>query len=212
MKSISAITISLLATVNLFAGDAPSLLFRDQPYRIQPSDVVEVQYRYTPEMNQSITVRPDGCIGLTLLGEVKIAGLTVEEAKAAILELAKTRLRDPQITLLLKDFVKPYFVVNGEVGRPGQIELRGRVTALQAIAMAGGFRNTAKQSQVILFRRISQDMAETKVLDLKKEMKGIDLAEDIEIRPGDMLLVRQNVTSKIEQFVHWANIGTTIPY
>ena len=206
------ISIIVFAALPLCAADSPKLAYRDQPYRIQPSDVIEVQYRYTPEMNQALTVRPDGYVGLSLLGDVKISGLTVDEAKAAILELAKTRLRDPQVTLLLRDFVKPYFVVNGEVGKPGQIELRGHVTAIQAIALAGGFRNTAKQSQVVLFRRISQEMGETKVLNLKKEMKGENLIEDVEILPGDMLLVRQNLTSKIEQFVHWANIGATIPY
>lgn len=202
----------ILAALPLCAADALKLAYRDRPYRLQPSDVIEVQYRYTPEMNQALTVRPDGYVGLSMLGEVKISGLTVDEAKAAILELAKTRLRDPQVTVLLKDFVRPFFVVNGEVGKPGQIELRGHVTAIQAIALAGGFRNTAQMSQVVLFRRISEEMGETKVLNLKKEMKGQGLIEDIEILPGDILLVRQNLSSKIEQFVHWANIGATIPY
>jgi polysaccharide export outer membrane protein len=193
------------------SNNAP-LALRDAPYRLQPSDVLEVQYRYTPEMNQTLTLRPDGYVGLTLLGEVKLAGLTVDEARAAVLELARTRLRDPDVTLLLKDFVKPYFIVNGEVGRPGQFELRGRVTSMQAIALAGGFRNTAKMTQVVLFRRISAEIAETKILNLKEMMKGKNLIEDVEIQPGDMLLIRQNNISKIEQFVHWANIGATIPY
>src|SRR6476646_10558206 len=114
---------------------------RDSRYRLQPSDVVEVHYRYTPEFDQTVTVQPDGFVNLQIVGDLKLQGLPLDELKTAILEKAGLRLNHPEVTIVLKDFEKPYFVVGGEVGAPGRFEMRGTITALQAIAMAGGFKN-----------------------------------------------------------------------
>jgi polysaccharide biosynthesis/export protein len=192
----------------------PSTTFaeHDPRYRIQPSDVLEIHYRYTPEYDQTITVQPDGFVVLQIVGDLKLQGLTLEEVKAALLEKASQRLKDPEITVVLRDFVKPYFVVGGEVGTPGRYEMRGTVTALQAIAMAGGFKNTSKHSQVVLFRKVSPDLAKTQILDLKAAMTGSTSEPNIDLRPGDMLIVPQNKISKIERIVKIANIGAYIPF
>src|SRR5256714_14693134 len=105
-------------------------------YRLQPGDVLEIQYRYSPEFNQTVTVQPDGYITLEVGGDLKIAGMTVDQTRQAILKQASTRLQDPIATVILKEFQKPYFVVAGEVAQPGKIEMRERVTAIQAIMLA----------------------------------------------------------------------------
>ena len=181
---------------------------RDPRYRLQPNDVIEIQYRYTPEYNQTAAVQPDGFVSLQLIGDIKLEDLTLEQARAAILERASARLRDPEIVLLLKDYEKPHFTVGGEVEHPGRFELHGRTTAVEAIALAGGFKNlSAKHSQVILFRRIDPENGETRILNLKQIMNTPQLDEDIALRPGDMLLVPQNRLSKIERFIKWGNVG-----
>jgi polysaccharide export outer membrane protein len=184
----------------------------DPRYRVQPSDVLEIHYRYTPEFDQTVTVQPDGFVALQIVGDLKLQGLTVDQVKAAILEKASQRLKDPEITLVLKDFEKPYFVVGGEVGTPGRFEMRGTVTAVQAIAMAGGFKNSAKHSQVVLFRKISPDLAKTQILNLKAAMTGSTSEPNIDLRSGDMLIVPQNRISKIERVVKIVNIGAYIPF
>lgn len=181
---------------------------RDPRYRLQPTDVIEIHYRYTPEFDQTVMVEPDGFVTLQIVGDLKLQGLTVDQLKAAILEKASLRLRDPEITLVLKDFEKPYFVVGGEVANPGKFEMRGQVTALQAIAIAGGFKTaSAKHSQVLLFRRVGHDLAETQILDLKAAMSTSAKEPLADLRPGDMLIVPQNRVSKIERFVKWGNVG-----
>jgi polysaccharide export outer membrane protein len=181
---------------------------REPRYRLQPSDVLEIHYRYTPEFDQAVTIQPDGFVNLQIVGDLKLQGSTLEQVKAAILERASARLQDPEITLVLKDFEKPYFVVGGEVGAPGRFEMRGQLTALQAIAMAGGFKNaSAKHSQVILFRRVGPDLLKTQILDLKAAMKPAATEPLADLRPGDMLIVPQNRVSKIERFIKWANVG-----
>ena len=76
--------------------------------------------------------------------------------------------RDPVEIIVLKEFQKPYFVIAGEVSLPGKIEMRERVTALQAIMLAGGMKEGARSSQVVVFRRINTDTAEVKLLNFKK--------------------------------------------
>ncbi len=200
----------LLLLGGLFAADTTSGQFaaRDPRYRLQANDVIEIQYRYTPEYNQTASVQPDGFVTLQLIGDVKLDGLTLDQARATIRGLAAARLRDPEIFILLKDYDKPHIVVGGEVANPGRFELRGHVTAVEAIAMAGGFKSSsAKHSQVILFRRIDTENGETRTLNLKKIMYKPMLEEDVALRPGDMLLVPQNRVSKIERVIKWANVG-----
>jgi polysaccharide export outer membrane protein len=178
----------------------------EERYRLQPGDVLEVQFRYSPEFNQTVTVQPDGYITLEIAGDLKIAGFTINQTRDAILRQARTRLQDPVATVLLKEFQRPYFVVSGEVGQPGKIEMRERVTAIQAIMLAGGMKETAKSSQIVVFRKINSDMAEVKLLNLKSIKKTSDLENDLTLQAGDMVYVPRDKLSKVERFMKIASV------
>lgn len=179
-------------------------------YRLQPGDVLEVQYRYTPEFNQTVTVQPDGYVSLEIGGDLKVAGFTLEETRHAILRQANKRLQDPVATIVLKEFQKPYFVVSGEVAQPGKIEMREKVTALQAIMLAGGMKESAKSSQVVVFRKINSDMAEVKVLNLKDIRRTSDLENDLTLQAGDMVYVPRDKLSKVERFMRLVSVAALI--
>jgi polysaccharide export outer membrane protein len=176
-------------------------------YRLQPGDVIEVQYRYSPEFNQTVTLQPDGYVSLEIGGDLKVAGLTIEQAREAILKKARARLQDPIATIVLKEFQKPYFVIAGEVALPGKIEMRERVTALQAIMLAGGMKEGARSSQVVVFRRINSDTAEVKLLNLKSIRRTADLENDMTLQPGDMVFVPRDKISKLERFMKLASVA-----
>jgi polysaccharide export outer membrane protein len=178
----------------------------EERYRLQPGDVLEVQFRYSPEFNQTVTVQPDGYISLEVGGDLKVAGMTVEETRRIILRKAAERLQDPVATVVLKEFQRPYFVVAGEVAQPGKIEMRERVTAIQAIMLAGGMKEGAKSSQVVVFRKINSDMAEVKLLNLKSIKRTGDLENDLTLQPGDMVFVPRDRISKIERFMKLASV------
>jgi len=210
-KTILLIAISLL-TVPLVAhaqDQRPPRLttVTEERYRLQPGDVLEIQYRYSPEFNQTVTVQPDGYITLEVGGDLKVAGMTVDQTRQAILKKASTRLQDPIATIILKEFQKPYFVVAGEVAQPGKIEMRERVTAIQAIMLAGGMKETAKSSQVVVFRKINSDIAEVKLLNLKTIRRTSDLENDLTLQPGDMVFVPRDKISKIERFMRLASVA-----
>jgi polysaccharide export outer membrane protein len=179
----------------------------EERYRLQPGDVFEVQFRYSPEFNQTVTVQPDGYVSLELGGDLKVAGLTIEQARAVILRKASARLQDPVANIVLKEFQKPYFVIAGEVNLPGRIEMRERVTALQAIMLAGGMKETARSSQVVVFRAINSDIAEVKLLNLKNIHRTADLENDLTLHPGDMVYVPRDKISKIERFMKLISVA-----
>src|SRR2546429_9708247 len=79
----------------------------EERYRLQPGDVLEVQFRYSPEFNQTVTVQPDGYITLEIGGDLKVAGFTIEQIRTSILRQARTRLQDPVATIVLKEFQRP---------------------------------------------------------------------------------------------------------
>jgi len=182
----------------------------EERYRLQPGDVLEVQFRYSPEFNQTVTVQPDGYISLEIGGDLKVAGLTVEQTREAILKRASARLQDPVATIVLKEFQKPYFVVSGEVNTPGKIEMRERVTALQAIMLAGGMKEGANSGQVVVFHGINSDTAEVKLLNLKSIRRTSDLENDLTLQPGDMVFVPRDKISKIERFMRLASVAAFI--
>src|SRR6266849_4289674 len=206
-----AITIFILALPLVAQGQdqkPPRLTtVTEERYRLQPGDVLEVQFRYSPEFNQTVTVQPDGYISLEIGGDLKVAGMTVEQTRQAILRQARTRLQDPVATILLKEFQRPYFVVAGEVAAPGRIEMRERVTAIQAIMLAGGMKETARSSQVVVFRKINSDTAEVKLLNLKNIRRTSDLENDLTLQAGDMVFVPRDKISKIERFMKLANVA-----
>jgi polysaccharide biosynthesis/export protein len=183
-------------TENLLLGEN-----RHPLYRLRPSDVVELTFTVAPEFNQTLTVQPDGYVMLKDAGAVQAEGLTVPEFTEAVQKAYRGYLHDPQAAVALKDFDRPYFIVGGQVGRPGKYELRSDITVAEAVQIAGGFTEQSKHSQVVLFRRVNDDLVETRLLNLKKMLKETSLKEDAHLRPGDMVFVPQNQISKIARFL-----------
>jgi polysaccharide export outer membrane protein len=170
-------------------------------YRLAKLDTMAVSFTFSPDFNQTLTVQPDGFVFLRGAGAVLAEGLTLPQLQQAVARAYTGILHEPEITVTLKDFEKPYFLASGEVGRPGKYELRGDLTVNEAVAMAGGLTQQARHSQVLLFRRVSSDVAEAHVVNLKTMLKRRDLREAWHLRSGDFVYVPQNRMSKIRKYV-----------
>ena len=184
----------------------PSLQQRNPYYSLRINDLFEVSFPFSPEFNETVRVPPDGWVPLVGARPVHIAGETVPQAIAIIRKAYTGILHDPEILVLLKEFEKPYFIVSGQVGKPGKYDLLGDTTVTQAVAIAGGFNKDAKHSQVVLFRRVADNWTEADRIDVKNMLNRKDLAEDPRLRPGDMLYVPKNSMSKIKDYL--PNYGT----
>jgi polysaccharide export outer membrane protein len=195
------------ASIHMPAGPI-GLQRRNPRYQLCRDDVMDLNFPFTPEFNQlAVTVQPDGYITLLGIGDLHVEGLTVPEVTQSLRTAYAKILHDPVITVVLKDFDKPYFIASGQVGHPGKFDLRGDTTVTQAVAIAGGFTDQAKHSQVLLFRRVSNDWVEVKKLDLKQMLQAANLSEDLHLRPGDMLFVPKNAVSKIRPWVPYPSLG-----
>jgi polysaccharide export outer membrane protein len=170
-------------------------------YRLNRSDVVALSFTLSPEFDQVITIQPDGYVFLKDAPPVLAQGLTLEEFQLAVCRAYKGYLHDPQVAVALKEFEHPYFVVGGEVGRPGKYELRGDTNVIEAVQIAGGFTHEAKHSQVLLFRHVNDDLVEARVFNLKKMLREKTLSEAPQLRPGDLIFVPQNSISKIDRYL-----------
>jgi polysaccharide export outer membrane protein len=179
-------------------------------YRLMPSDVVELTFQYVPEFNQVLTVQPDGYVNLRAVGDLSVQGRTLPQIRKMLFDVYEPILREPVITIVLKEFEKPFFIADGQVKQPGKFDLRGRITLTQALAVAGGLTDAAQASQVILFRRFSAELLEVKEIDVKKMRESRDLSEDPMLRPGDTVFVPKNLMSKIKPFIPVPSIGLYI--
>jgi polysaccharide export outer membrane protein len=179
-------------------------------YRLQRSDVVEIKFNFASEFDQTVSVQPDGFIPLKGVDQLYAQGMTVPELRDAVRQVYATTLHDPEVTIDLKEFEKPYFIATGAVARPGKYELRGDATVTEGVAIAGGFTEQAKHSQVVLFRRISQERTEARILDVKQMLNSRNLAEDFHLRAGDLVYVPQNWISKIRRYLPTSSLSTYV--
>jgi len=177
-------------------------------YRLRKSDIVEIKFTFSPEFDQTATVLPDGFVALKTVGDVFAEGLTVAELKDLVSQAYAPTLRDPEVSIILKDFERPFFVAGGQVGHPGKYELRSPITVAQAVAVAGGFTEQSRHSQVVVFRTVTTGVVEAHVLNVKAMLASRNLEEDFELKPGDMLFVPQNRISKIRKFLPVSSLST----
>ena len=188
-------------------GQSPQLQHRNRRYQLHSADVLELNFPFTPEFNQTVTVQPDGYITLRGVDNIRVEGQTLPELNDSLRAVYGKILHDPVINVELKDFEKPFFIVGGEVGHPGKFDLRGETTATEAVAIAGGLRDSAKHSQVVLFHRVPDGWVQVKKLNMKKMLKDANLNEDAYLQPGDFLYVPKNTMSKIGRFIPTSSLG-----
>jgi polysaccharide biosynthesis/export protein len=180
---------------------APMLERRNTRYKIEIGDVIGLDFPFTPEYDENVTVEPDGYVSLITVGDMHVAGMTLPELTVTLRQAYAKILHSPIITVALSNFEQPYFIVGGEVGKPGKYDLHGDTTVVQAVEIAGGFTYTSKHSHVLLFRRISDDWISARVVNVKKMLNAGNLAEDLHLEPGDFVFVPKSKLSKVQPFL-----------
>lgn len=136
-------------------------------YRVYPGDELEITVYAAPELSRNVTVGPDGRIQLPLLPPIMVADLSLPEIKQRLRVAMSERLVDPTLDAIITKYGPQQVFVGGEVKQPGIIQLPGRIDALQAVIMAGGFTNQAKERQVILVRREPDGTVNSHSLDVR---------------------------------------------
>jgi polysaccharide export outer membrane protein len=186
----SALVLGLaMATAPTEAQDRPGLsaggATKPAVYTIGPADVLQIIVWREPELTRDVTVRFDGMITIPLLGDVSAAGKTPGEVAEALTKGLERFIQTPRVTVGVGQAMSARFYVVGQVGRSGDFPLSGRTTVLQALALAGGFRDFAKTDEIILVR---QDQTVVPV-NYKRIADGKDASQNVVLKPGDTLVV-----------------------
>jgi polysaccharide export outer membrane protein len=191
-------------------SDRPVLEHRNPRYMVMRDDILILSFPLSPELNQTVTVQPDGYITLLNSGSLFVQGMTVPEITDAIKQAYAKVLHDPIVNVDLKDFQKPFFVVSGQVTKPGQYDLRYETTVSEAIAVAGGLAPTAK-TQIFIYHRVSSGWMEVKKFNLKDILNGKNVNEDAVLQPGDMIFVPEKFITNFRKYVPYSlGLYTTV--
>ena len=119
-------------------------------YRIQAGDELNVRFPFQPDVSEQVPVRPDGRITLATTGEIDVAGLSTEELSRLVVERSSSKLRNPEVVIVVTKIAERKVYVGGEVNRPGYVVLESNMTPLQAVMATGGFKRTARLDSVLL--------------------------------------------------------------
>ena len=199
-------TVKNIPPASAVAAGIPVAASPAEEYRIQPGDLLDIKFFYSPELNEQIPVRPDGRISLQLAPEVRAGGRTPAELTGLLKETYSRELKKPDVTVIVRSFGNQRAYVDGEVSKPGLIPLTGPTTVLQAISQAGGFVYTGNPTDVMVIRRGPEDQPLVMVVNIKKVRDGTDLSQDIYLRPFDIVYVPRTGISDanlwIEQYLN----------
>ena len=209
--------VAFLAIINLFGcagiqhnqeSDAPASVLSvetsdeaDRGYVIEIGDLIDLKFFYTPQLNESVIVRPDGKISLQLVDEITAAGLIPSELDALLTEKYAEKLKYPEVAVIIRSFAGHRVYVGGEVRAPGMIATAGGTTSLQAILQAGGFLNTAEMSSVVVLRRQDGGKPLFMTVNLLSDLKTNSTHNDIILKPYDIVYVPKSKIAELNQLV-----------
>ncbi|MGE5255152.1 MAG: polysaccharide biosynthesis/export family protein [Hyphomicrobiales bacterium] len=172
------------------------------PYLIQAGDSLDIKFFYNPELNETVTVRPDGFISLQLVNEVRAAGLEPRQLNETLMQLYARELKKPVIAVIVKTFAGQRVYVGGEVGQQGLLAMPAGLTALQAVMQSGGFKNTAQPSETLVIRKGPNNRPTPLRVDLGSVLDGSTSGQDFRLQPDDVVYVPKSPIAKANQFVN----------
>ena len=171
------------------AGEKPPAAHSDSTYVIGANDVLGINVWKEPDITRSVPVRSDGKISLPLVGELQAAGQTPRQLEQEITKRLQSYISEPEVTVMVTDSKSQKVNILGMVARPGAYLLTSSTTLLDAIAMAGGFKDFAKQKSIYVLRQ-SPDGTEKKIpFNYKDVIKGKNPDQNISLQAGDTVVV-----------------------
>lgn len=196
---------------NLMPGPRPTGNFPDigyaswqdsEPaYRISPGDVLDVAPLTAPELARTVTVQPDGRITLPLVPPIMVADRSTQQAEYALAEAYSAQLVRPDVSVSVKQASPLKVFVGGEVDKPGVYDMPGDIDALQAVIMAGGFKTSARKSEVVVIRRGNNGQPMMRTANLNQSLYQPLGSESVPLRRYDVIYVPRSTIANVGLFV-----------
>ncbi|HWZ43317.1 MAG TPA: polysaccharide biosynthesis/export family protein [Candidatus Saccharimonadales bacterium] len=158
-------------------------------YLIGPDDILAVQVWKEPEISRNVLVRPDGNISLPLIGDVRAGGRTPVQLQDDIKQQLRNYLASPEVVVIVQEAKSRKFNILGQVERPGSYPMSRSMTVLDAIAVAGGFRDFAKEGKIYILRVKANGSFLRLPFNYKEVIRGQRLSQNVELEPRDTVIV-----------------------
>ncbi len=187
------LAIGLIVVTGLSASFPASAVAEQPPYILGPADVIEVVVFGSPEVSRTVTVRPDGMISLPLVGEIEAAGLTPEQLRQKVTTLVAAFVRQPRVTVIVREFRRIKVAVLGQVTHPGVFELSQGAAVLDALAAAAGLTSDAGLGEARIIRGSDPPV----VIDLERLLLQGNLSFNLPLESGDALFVLDDASARV---------------
>jgi polysaccharide export outer membrane protein len=158
--------------------------FTPSEYRIGVEDLLEINVWKEPQLSTTAPVRPDGKVTVPVAGEVEAVGRTAKELEVELAQRFAKRIASPEVTVVVKEINASRVFILGEVAKPGAYPMRGALTVVQALALAGGLTEWADSGDIVILRRGDAGAQHKLKLDLSDAY-----GTPIELAPGDTVVV-----------------------
>ncbi len=192
------------------ALDEPLPPIEWRPYRIQIDDELDIKFWGNEELDQSVTVRPDGMISLPYVDDVRAGGLTPTELDKELTARYAKELIKPELTVIVTQAGGQTIYLSGEVSDQGSLRLAERMTLMQAIQEAGGLLTTARREQILIIRTMPDGERIARAVNLRPVLSGRDLSSDIALQANDIIFVPRTKIANVNIFVD-QYINSVIP-
>jgi protein involved in polysaccharide export with SLBB domain len=179
----------------------PSYVAQAQEYRIRSGDQLDIKFYYNPELNEQVPVRPDGRISLQLAHEIMAAGLTPAELTDVLTKTYASELDKPEVTVIVRSFGGQMVFVDGEVNKPGMLNLIAPMTVLQSLSQAGGVKDTAKRNEIVIIRRGPDNKPIVLMMNMDKVIDGTETSQDVNLLPDDIVVVPKSSIANVNMWV-----------
>ena len=157
-------------------------------YIIGPEDMLQVSIWKNEAMSRTLPVRPDGKISLPLLHDITAAGLTPLQLRDKIAAALAEFMPNPEVSVSVMQVNSYRVSVLGEVQKPGVLQLKAPTTVLEALALAGGFRDFASPSKIVIFRKDASGQTQKLRFNYNRAV-GSAGEENLSLKSGDVVVV-----------------------
>jgi len=198
------ISAGVLIMIAVLFTAVPIPVTAQQPYILGVADGIEVVVFANADVSRTVTIRPDGMISLPLIGEVEAAGLTPEQLRQQLTRLFASFFRNPQVTVIVREFHKVRVTVLGQVRWPGVYELAQGATVLDALAAAQGLAADAGLGEA----RVIRGQEPPLIIDLERLLLRGELALNLPLVSGDALVIPEDPTGRVYVLGEVARPGT----
>jgi polysaccharide export outer membrane protein len=170
-------------------------------YALEVGDVIELKLYYNPELNERVTIRPDGKVSFQLVNEIRAAGMTPSQLSKVLVEKFSRLLRQPEVVIIVREFAGQKVYIGGEVFSPRIVPLIDKMTALQAIVNAGGQKETAYLKETVIISKDPQGTPVARKVNLAGVVRGQTPQADVLLKPFDIVYVPKSRIAKINKFI-----------